>query len=41
MAGHYADTYSRTAAGWRFTSRALTKYYAGPPDLSAAFVPFA
>jgi ketosteroid isomerase-like protein len=41
MAGHYADTYRRTAAGWRFTSRELTKYYAGPPDLSAAFVPFA
>lgn len=38
LAGHYTDTYRRTAAGWRFTSRRLTKYYAGPPDLSADFV---
>ena len=33
MAGHYDDTYRRTSDGWRFTSRQLTKYYAGSPDL--------
>jgi uncharacterized protein (TIGR02246 family) len=38
LAGHYRDTYRRTADGWRFTSRQLTKYYAGPPDLTGEFV---
>lgn len=38
LAGHYDDTYRRTADGWRFASRQLTKYYAGPPDLSGVFV---
>ena len=37
LAGHYADTYRRTADGWRFTSRRLVRYYHGPPDLSAGF----
>ncbi len=37
LAGHYTDTYRRTADGWRFTSRHLTKYYAGPPDLTGHF----
>jgi ketosteroid isomerase-like protein len=38
LAGHYDDTYRRTPEGWRFTSRRLTKYYAGPPDLTGEFV---
>jgi ketosteroid isomerase-like protein len=37
LAGHYDDTYRRTPTGWKFTSRQLTKYYAGPPDLMGAF----
>lgn len=37
MAGHYDDTYRRTADGWRFTSRRLTRYYHGPPDLTGTF----
>jgi uncharacterized protein (TIGR02246 family) len=37
LAGHYDDTYRRTSTGWRFTSRQLTKYYAGPPDLMGRF----
>ena len=37
LAGHYDDTYRRTPEGWRFTSRRLTKYYAGPPDLLGEF----
>jgi uncharacterized protein (TIGR02246 family) len=37
MAGHYADTYQRTPDGWRFTSRRIHKYYAGPPDLTGRF----
>lgn len=37
MAGHYLDTYVRTPDGWRFASRRLEKYYAGPPDLSGEF----
>ena len=37
LAGHYSDTYRRTADGWRFTSRHLTKYYQGPPDLTGDF----
>ena len=37
FAGHYSDTYRRTPEGWRFTSRELTKYYAGPPDLTGVF----
>lgn len=38
LAGHYTDTYRRTPDGWRFTSRHLTKYYAGPPDLTGDFL---
>jgi ketosteroid isomerase-like protein len=38
LAGHYLDTYRRTSDGWRFTSRQLTKYYAGPPDLTGDFL---
>jgi uncharacterized protein (TIGR02246 family) len=37
LAGHYIDTYRRTPDGWRFTSRHLTKYYAGTPDLMGEF----
>jgi hypothetical protein len=37
MAGHYDDTYRRTPDGWRFTSRRIEKYYAGPPDLMGRF----
>lgn len=37
LAGHYDDTYRRTADGWRFASRALTIYYRGAPDLSGTF----
>lgn len=37
LAGHYTDTYRRTPDGWRFTSRRLTKYYQGPPDLTGDF----
>ena len=38
LAGHYLDTYRRTEDGWRFTSRELTKYYQGLPDLTGQFV---
>lgn len=37
LAGHYDDTYRLTPDGWRYVSRQLTKYYAGPPDLSGLF----
>ncbi len=37
LAGHYDDTYRRTADGWRFASRELTTYYAGPADLTGEF----
>ncbi len=37
LAGRYDDTYRRTADGWKFTSRMLTRYYAGPPDLLGEF----
>lgn len=37
LAGHYDDTYRRTADGWKFSSRALTVYYRGAPDLSGTF----
>lgn len=37
LAGHYTDTYRRTPVGWRFTSRRLTRYYAGTPDLMGQF----
>jgi uncharacterized protein (TIGR02246 family) len=37
MAGHYDDTYRRSAEGWRFASRQLTKYYSGAPDLLGVF----
>jgi ketosteroid isomerase-like protein len=38
LAGHYRDAYRRTPDGWRFTSRELTRYYAGPPDLTGEFL---
>ncbi len=38
LAGHYTDTYVRTAAGWRYESRHLTKYYQGEPDLLGDFL---
>ena len=37
FAGHYDDTYRRTPEGWRFTSRRIERYYAGPPDLMGRF----
>jgi ketosteroid isomerase-like protein len=37
LAGHYDDTYRLTARGWKYTSRELTRYYSGPPDLSGVF----
>ena len=37
LAGHYDDTYRRTPEGWRYTSRRLTRYYTGPPDLTGVF----
>ena len=37
MAGHYDDTYHRSADGWRFASRRLTVYYHGAADLSNVF----
>ena len=37
LAGHYDDSYRRTPDGWRFTSRELTRYYAGTPDLLGEF----
>ena len=37
MVGFYDDTYRRETEGWRFASRALTKLYAGPADLSGQF----
>jgi ketosteroid isomerase-like protein len=37
LAGHYDDSYRRTDEGWRFTSRRITKYYAGPPTLMGQF----
>jgi uncharacterized protein (TIGR02246 family) len=37
LAGCYTDTYRRTVDGWKFTSRQLTKYYAGTPDLLGEF----
>jgi hypothetical protein len=33
----YDDDYERTSDGWRFARRALTRFYQGPPDLSAPF----
>lgn len=39
LAGYYRDTYRRTPAGWRFTSRELVQHYNGAPDLSAPFPP--
>lgn len=38
LAGHYADSYRRTADGWRFASRQLTQYYSGAADLTGLFV---
>jgi len=33
----YDDDYVRDAGGWRFSRRALNRFYQGPPDLSAPF----
>lgn len=33
----YDDTYRRTAAGWRFSGRSLTRLYVGAPDLAGQF----
>jgi uncharacterized protein (TIGR02246 family) len=38
LAGHYTDAYRRTVDGWKFTSRHLTKYYSGSPDLQGDFL---
>ncbi len=35
--GWYDDGYRRTADGWRFSSRTLSRLYSGPPDLSGDF----
>ncbi len=37
LAGHYDDQYVHAGGAWRFSGRALTQYYAGPPDLGGAF----
>ncbi len=37
LAALYDDTYRRTAGGWLFSSRSLTRLYAGAPDLSGQF----
>ena len=39
LVGFYDDTYRQDADGWQFASRALTKLYAGAPDLSGEFFP--
>jgi uncharacterized protein (TIGR02246 family) len=38
--GWYEDGYRRQGDGWRFSRRALTRLYAGPPDLSGEFQRF-
>ncbi len=35
----YDDEYRRVDGAWRFTRRALTRLYQGPPDLSGTFFP--
>ena len=35
--GYYHDSVVRTPDGWRFASRALTRYYAGATDLLGEF----
>ena len=37
LVGSYEDAYRRTADGWRFSRRALSRLYSGPPDLSGQF----
>jgi uncharacterized protein (TIGR02246 family) len=37
LVGWYDDTYRRTAAGWRFSGRSLTRLYVGAPDLAGQF----
>lgn len=37
LLGLYDDTYRVADGHWRFTSRALTVHYQGPPDLSGTF----
>jgi uncharacterized protein (TIGR02246 family) len=37
LVGWYDDRYRRTDEGWRFSSRALVKLYAGATDLSGQF----
>ena len=39
LVGCYDDTYRRTAEGWRFASRTLSRLYQGLPDLSGTFFP--
>jgi ketosteroid isomerase-like protein len=38
LAGHYDDTYRRTADGWKFAARRLTVYYRGAADLLGTFI---
>jgi hypothetical protein len=38
--GLYTDTYQRDPAGWRFATRRFQPVYSGPPDLSAAAIPW-
>lgn len=37
LIAHYDDTYVRIGDTWKFSSRALTVHYQGPPDLTAEF----
>jgi ketosteroid isomerase-like protein len=37
MLAAYDDDYVRSVDGWQFARRALTRFYQGPPDLSAPF----
>jgi uncharacterized protein (TIGR02246 family) len=37
LVGWYDDTYRRSDDRWRFARRALTRLYAGAPDLSGQF----
>jgi SnoaL-like domain len=37
LLAHYDDTYVKVDGTWLFASRALVRYYGGPPDLSVPF----
>jgi ketosteroid isomerase-like protein len=37
LLAHYDDTYVKVEGTWLFASRALVRYYGGPPDLSIPF----